>query len=144
MDQAQRIQHDVATPHHRSLCVRASLGLLCSLGCIRLLFEFFDEFGDEEGEDEEGDGEGDVERDELAPVSGGPYFLEGADEKGEDKGAHDDAQPGAGEVVPEPDPGQSHAEIHGCKGEIDQPQVKHRGKSVASDRVVILSKSVAD
>jgi len=36
--------------------------------------------------------------------------------KGNDEGPGNDAQDRAPEIVPEPDPGQAHAEIHGREG----------------------------
>ena len=72
---------------------------------IHLFLKLLDEFWDKEREDEEAYGEGDFKRDQLSPVTAGPNFLEGPDEKGEDEGSHKDSQSGTKKIVPETDLG---------------------------------------
>jgi hypothetical protein len=104
-----------------------------------LCSEPFDEFGDEERKDKKRYGEKDLERQELSPVPGHPDLFYRANKKSEDESPHDDPQACSEEVIPEPNSGESHPEIHGREGEVHQAQIKNRGKTVSFNRLIILS-----
>jgi len=103
-----------------------------------LPLEFLDDLGDKKGEHEEPDGEKDLEGNQLPPVPRCPYLLQGPDEKRKNKSTHDNAEACSQKIIPETNFCKPHAEIHGRKGKIDQPEVENRGKPVSFYCVVIL------
>jgi hypothetical protein len=114
-------------------CLRFSIAYL-----LGLRSEPCDEFGDEERKAKKGHREKDLERQKLSPVPGHPDLFYSAYKKSEDKGPHNNPKTCAEKVIPEPNLGESHPEIHGREGKINETQIKHRGKTVSLDRIVIL------
>lgn len=84
------------------------------------LFNLFDHFRDEKGENKEAHREENFEGEQLPPVTACPNFFESSYGKSKDECPHNDAQARAKEIIPEPDLGQSHAEVHSGEGEINQ------------------------
>ncbi len=101
------------------------------------LFKPLDDLGDEQGKNKKTDRKKDFARQELNPIPAGPDLFKGSDKKSKDKCPHQDTQGCPPKIVPETDPGQPHAEIHGREGEIDQTQIENGGKSVSFDGFVI-------
>ncbi len=96
---------------------------ILNLNLLLFRLNLLNYFRNEKREDKQPYGEKDFKGQELSPVSGNPDILQRPYEESKDKSSHDDAQPCTKKVIPKTHLGETHAEIHGSKGEIDKPQI---------------------
>ena len=89
-------------------------------------------------------GKKDLKRYKFSPIAGCSYPFQGPDKKCKNKRANKNTQTGSEKIVMEVDPGQGHAEIHGCEWEIDHAQVEYRRKSVSLNGILMFFEPVSD
>ncbi len=122
--------HSLGGPVHAYFC---ELSRAISPEC----FYPFNDFGYEERKDKKTKREEYLPANQASPFAARPDVSYRPDKKSENEGADDYTQGRPAKIIPETNPGQSHAEVHGGKREVDKAQVKDRGETVSLDGLIV-------